>query len=671
MVGNWDGDPLFRNRRGGNPEWYLEEYEREHSEDAVIKLKEMGVTMVITDMFKGFGLKAERDQINITRKFTELCHKHGIKVGVYIGSTIFFETFLQEEPEATDWFVPDYMGKPVLWDSRQPFRKRVYFMHEGYRNYIRKVLRTAILDLKVDLIHFDNTSERAEGPIFFHPEARKDFRSYLERNYSPDDLKERLGFSNVSKVEPPVFDEPISSIDEPLFQLWTDFRCHQLSQFYEEMEHYIHLINPETVVENNPCFGLSGVNTEWSCGIYYPSLLSHTSIIWSEEGNEAGYGEDGILVSKIRSYKMATHLNNKIFTYTGESPLQIGEALAYNRQCVGMVGGVLAGYELTEERKNIGFDNPYSLGAVTEDFEDRKKKADYINFFHKNFKFYRNVDNIADIAVLHSYPTMAFNNDRPYESLYLYEQTLIQNQVQFDIIYENDLSDLSKYKGLILADVECLSERNMDLIRKFVNSGGGLVVTEHTSLYTEYRNRKKEFGLKDLLLTDAPPWLGRGKPEELLQIPVLKNQIGKGRVVYLPEVIPSLKKPPAEEMRSNYWKLPLNAKEMIESVKWAVFDELTIETDAPEYVTMELTSKQESGILILHLLNYKSENLNSEVSNILTRIKLPVNNKVLSVDYLSPDRSTIETINFTIVGDQVEFIVPWLKTYNLIVIRTE
>lgn len=671
MVGNWDGDPLFRNRRGGNPEWYMEEFKREHSEEAIIKLKEMGITMVITDLFKGFGLKAEKDQINITRQFIELCHKNGIMVGVYIGSTIFFETFLQEEPEATDWLVPDYMGRPVLYNSRQPFRKRVYFMHPGYRNYIKKVLRLAIQDLKVDLIHFDNTSERAEAPIFFHKQARKDFRSYLEENYSEDKLKERLGFSNVSKVEPPVFDEPISVIEEPLFQLWTDFRCYQLSKFYDEMEHYIHFLNPQTVVENNPCYGLSGINTEWTCGIYYPSLLSKTSIIWSEEGDEAGYTEDGILISKIRSYKMAVHLKNKIFTYTGESPLQMGEAMVYNRQCLGMVGGVLAGYELIEDRRNIGFDDPYSLGAVTEDFTQRQRKADYIKFFHRNFEFYRQVNNTADFAVLHSYPTLAFNNDRPYESLYLFEQTLLQNRIQFDIIYEEDLSDLSKYRGLILADVECLSERNMDLIREFVKNGGGLVATEHTSLYTEYRNRKKNFGLKDLFLTDAPPWRGRGEPEELLQVPVLKNQIGKGRVVYLPAVLPSVKKPPAEAMRSIYWKLPLNEREIIESVKWAAGGELTIETDAPEFVTMELTSKEKSGIFLLHLLNYRSESSNSEISNIHIRAKLPDIKKVLRIDLLSPDKSTTENISFKETGNLIDFIVPGLVTYNLIVIRTE
>ena len=129
MVGNWDGDPLFRNRRGGNPDWYKEDYDREFTEEAVMKLKEKGVTMVITDLFKGFGLDAEQDHIRQIRKLVSLCKKHGLKVGVYIGSTICYETFLLEEPDAQKWFVPDFMGKPVLWDSRQPFRKRVYFMH--------------------------------------------------------------------------------------------------------------------------------------------------------------------------------------------------------------------------------------------------------------------------------------------------------------------------------------------------------------------------------------------------------------------------------------------------------------------------------------------------------------------------------------------------------------
>ncbi|MEA2062555.1 MAG: hypothetical protein U9P14_02550, partial [Gemmatimonadota bacterium] len=228
MVGNWDSAPIFRYRRGGNPSWYEEEYAKAHTEEAVIKLKEMGVTMAIIHFYKGFGLEAEKEQLEDARKLADLCKKHGLRVGVYVGSTIGFETFLLERPDAREWLVPDYMGKPVLWDWKQPFRKRVYFMHPEYRDYIKKVIKIAIEELKVDLIHFDNTSERAEGPIFFHPMAKDNFRSYLRENFSAEYLKSRLGFSDVKCIEPPFYVGPswakLSTIDNPLVQMWTDFR---------------------------------------------------------------------------------------------------------------------------------------------------------------------------------------------------------------------------------------------------------------------------------------------------------------------------------------------------------------------------------------------------------------------------------------------------------------
>ena len=668
MVGNWDGAPVFRNRRGGNPTWYMEEYKREYTEEAVIRLKEMGVTMVITDIFKGFGLEAEKEQLENSKKLAFFCKKHGIKVGVYVGSTIGFETFLLERPDAKEWFVPDFMGQPVLWDSKQPFRKRVYFMHPEYINYIKKVVKIAIEDLKVDLIHFDNTSERAEGPIFFHPLAREDFRKYLRENYTPEILKERLGFSNVEYVEPPLFSGPISTINEPLFQIWTDFRCRQLADFYGEMERFIRGLNPETAVENNPCYGLSGINTEWACGMDYPRLLSHTDIIWTEEGDEADYSEDGILISKIRTYKMAGNLKNKIFTYTGESALQMAEAMAYNRQCLGMVGGMLAGYELTEKRDNIGFDNPYSLGAYTEDIEQMKKKAEYIKYYHKNFEYYRDIDNIADAAVLHSYSTTAFNNDRPYQSLYLFEQALIQGKVPFDIIYDDNLKNLSKYKVLVLADVECLSDEKLELIRKYVEEGGGLVATEHTSLYTEWRRRKRDFGLTGLFKIDAPRWLGTKYPEIVLDIPAVRNRIGEGRVVYIPEVMPAVKKPPAAEMRSPLWKLPLNWAELIESVKWAAGGELSLNIDAPVTVTVEIMEKKDRSCFLLHLLNYNAGH-NSPVNNIGVSLRIPDGKKVDNITLLSPDNNKAGNIDFSVEEKRVMFNIPILETYDMAVIK--
>ena len=67
---------------------------------------------------------------------------------------------------------------------------------------------------------------------------------------------------------------------------------------------------------------------------------------------------------------------------------------------------------------------------------------------------------------------MAFNNERPYQGTFLFEQALIQAKVPFDIIFDRHLTDLSRYRVLVLADQECLSDEQMDQVRAFVNRGG-------------------------------------------------------------------------------------------------------------------------------------------------------------------------------------------------------
>src|SRR2546425_78716 len=150
LVSNHDSMPIFRRRVGGNNTWQEEDYEREHTEEAIRKLKELGVTVVITHFYKGFGLEAEREHQQKALVLAALVKKYGMKLGVYVGSTIAYETFLAEQPEAESWFAPDYLGQPVFYDN-QTFRKRVYFMHPGYREYMRRVLRLAEDEFHPDL----------------------------------------------------------------------------------------------------------------------------------------------------------------------------------------------------------------------------------------------------------------------------------------------------------------------------------------------------------------------------------------------------------------------------------------------------------------------------------------------------------------------------------------
>ncbi|HEY4289619.1 MAG TPA: putative glycoside hydrolase [Puia sp.] len=649
FVGDWDMKPLFKRRVGGSPIWQEENYTKEHTEERVKKYKDMGATMLMMHFYKGFGLEAEKEEIADSKRLAQLCRKYGLKVGVYVGATLFYETFLAEKPEAKDWLVPDYMGKPVTYGS-QTFRKLVYFQHPGYKEYIKRVLKIAIEDLKADVIHFDNSSVQAIPPVFYHPLAVQQFRDFLRNKYTPAQLEQRLGFSDVSYVEPPPYSGPAANIDDPLAQEWTDFRCQRLADYYTEMAQYIRQLNPNVAVECNP-HGLAGRNTMWEQSVDFPRLIANTDFFFSE-GEETGLS-DGVLLSKIRTYKMARTLDSRVFVTTGHDRLKMAESMAYNRQGMGLIN-----------------DNEEMDGTATKDWTNlpADEKA-YIDFFHKHFDDYRGVKGLADVAVLHTYATMAVNSDRPYQSTALFEQTLLQHKIPFDILFDKQLTHLDRYKVLVLADQECLTENQLQLIRVFVAQGGSLVSTEQTSLFTEGHRRKPDFGLGDLFNVKAPEWKGRNAPEEMVKGPIRKNSFGKGRVVYIPEVRPAVAKPAAAPMAGKYLQLPLNDKELVDAIDWACGNDLLLQVNGPLTVTAGLWEKEDNSALVLHLVNFNYQRQTAD--SLSVDIRIPEGRRLQQVTVRTPDGRPDENLAFKVDGRHAAFAVPRLAVYDMIVLKLQ
>jgi len=95
----------------------------------------------------------------VDEELGQLLHKHGMKLGVYIGDTIYSETMLRELPEAAQWVLRMENGDAVRYGG-QTFRYRVDFNHPGYVEHIKKVIRVAVEEVKADFIHFDNVLRR-------------------------------------------------------------------------------------------------------------------------------------------------------------------------------------------------------------------------------------------------------------------------------------------------------------------------------------------------------------------------------------------------------------------------------------------------------------------------------------------------------------------------------
>lgn len=645
--------PLYARRRATFPQWQAQDYHFGFSETAAREMKALGVSVAIATSFQGYGLDIERHTIQEFKEGAAAWRKYGIKVGAYIGGTLHYETFVLEVPEAQEWLVSAYLGKPVIydhqWDRRWP-----YFMHPGYREYIKRVIRVVTEELRPDLFLFDHTSMQAEPEMFQHPLAIEDFRSFLLTHGKSADLKRWLGTADVRYVIPPKVDWVLTTIDDRLFQEWMDFRCLMLAQYYKEMAALIHSLNPNAGIVTNPHRGLSGINTMWYEGVDYPRLLPYMQAAWSEEGNYPTVRGDGILVSEIRTFKMASILGARTVTYTGvpyvgtvpderHMQLEMAQSMAYSRQCLGDIGPSFSFAKLSEGTRN------------------------YIKFFHQHFDLYRDVESSADVALLHSYASLAMNNDRPYQSTYLFEQVLIQSRVPFDIIFDEHLKALSKYRVLIVADQECLSEDECDSIRQFVESGGGLVATEFTSLFTLRHRRRRNYMLADLFKVPAPPYV-MWVEDKPLSIPPARNRVGRGRVVYVSEVKPAIPKPPGVAMTSQYWKLPVNTDELIEAVAWAADDNLMLEVKAPKTVTANLLRQRGSGALQIHLVNYNVGE-NTSVENIEVSMRLPSGVSGRQVRVFSPDTSDVVPIEGAYRNGKLEFGLPSLEVYSVVEIR--
>ena len=77
---------------------------------------------------------------------------------------------------------------------------------------------------------------------------------------------------------------------------------------------------------------------------------------------------------------------------------------------------------------------------------------------------------------------------------------LLEGRFVFDFVHEEKLGleELKKYSAVLLPNTALLSDEQCRQLRAYVDSGGSLVATFETSLYTERNQRRADFGLADV-----------------------------------------------------------------------------------------------------------------------------------------------------------------------------
>jgi hypothetical protein len=118
------------------------------------------------------------------------------------------------------------------------------------------------------------------------------------------------------------------------------------------------------------------------------------------------------------------------------------------------------------------------------------------------------------------------------------EQMLLQHHVQYNFIPDLGftLDAIKHLKALILPNAACISDEQAQIIREYVEQGGGLIDSYETSLYDENGHRRPNFALADLFGCDFTG-MRRDTSMDCYQRVVSNHEIFKGMDIGSTDVI--------------------------------------------------------------------------------------------------------------------------------------
>ncbi len=471
MAGDWE-PLLFRVRRDGgsgyepSPE-QVAAYGREHTPEMVAHLKALGVNFVMMHAYKGFGLDAERQSMADAVQFARLCHEAGLHVGVYNFSGAFgWELFFNEHPEARNWVLLDRAGKPVIYESA-PYRYFWNRNHPEAREFYQGLVRFAVRNIQADLLHFDNYNV---GPGFDACSVQR-FRQYLKRTFSSKELR-AAGIPDPEQALPP----SAGGSDDLLTFAWRDFSCESLADSYRDLARYARGQRKNILLECNP----GGPGQHLQPPVDHGRMLPSGEAFWDEDV-APGY-QNGILRTRIRTYKVGRSLNNLAFAYT-TTPLEAAEAMAFNLDCLGCI----CWFEYGKLVARPGSNQPVSADL-----------APYVRFYAGHRELFRKSEMIADVAVLRSFASQVYAEAKWAQLTARVEQTLIEHRVPFQIIYDQQLKDLPHDQVLVLAGCIALSDSQLQRLGDYVASGGCLCIIGPVATHDQWLRPRSKPVLKDL-----------------------------------------------------------------------------------------------------------------------------------------------------------------------------
>jgi hypothetical protein len=471
----------------GFPQWY----ERLHSEDMVRAMSKLGVNLAITHFFKGFGLKHEHAEQQRTAQLVRAAHRHGVRVLGYCQSrSLYYETFLAEEPQAETWIQRDADGKLRTWGSAY-FRWAPCIHSREFRDYMKRAIRVGLEEVGLDGLHFDN--DYCE-PCYC-PRCEKAFRDWLTANCR--DPRDRFGLASFDTVRQPPTLASAGRIIDPLVQAWVRFRCESLGEYHRDITDYARSLRGDVILLANPAYP-RGSDGPYRRSVWAPAVGRHLTLMFAENDNSAGMA-DGAMISQIRAYKHASAIGYRVVSTTWkrgkgltglalpqkseEITLQVAEAAAF-----GGIPGTNWALRPDGPGDRMRIDVPELRAAL----------GQYLAFARQTENLRPDTRSIRDVAVLQTFASMVFEAAVAPALVLGAEEVLIRDGFAWETVFGDRMDRLNGFAALVLAGQSHLSDKECSTICDFARRGGGLVLAGDNGTCNEHGRARRQNPLADL-----------------------------------------------------------------------------------------------------------------------------------------------------------------------------
>ena len=549
----------------GRALWAPKWWDYLHSEEHVREMASMGINLITTHYYKGFGLEAEAEEMQRTRELVEICHAHGIHVLGYCQQTsVYPETLLDEIPELRDHVQYDPLGNLRYYGGGGYYRWQGDQSSDVFIGYLKRVITHGLTEIGLDGVEWDGTVYNC------HCErCRETFRGWLDENYAGR-AHELFGLQHFKHALTP----PQIAGSDPMYQAWLHYRVDMMHKRLRELNAHAKSVKEDAIFAtypHTPQFGRPARDRTM------PPVADYMDLATSETHEMPRVEEDGRLIGSVRHIKQCSAMGVPTFVtswiiYEGgyrapenaqEVKLSIAESACYG------------GHPFPATWAN----RPWGREGKTLYLSPERGPAlrQYMRFFADNEALYAGSQSLANVAVLYSTPSTDFDRDGSLPSLQGLEQVMLQHQIPWEIIFNDDNLVANQCALICVPNQRLLSDETVATLRAHLDNGGSLLLTGEPGRFDENHREREVDAFADLRDHERVTWL-EDTPERCPAGP-------EGRVTPL------------------HPYLPEGHAEVAMAIMRAVPGGLPVDVTAGLYVGVGVYRTADGGVAV-HLLNY-------------------------------------------------------------------